>query len=277
MKRFYGMVAITVFATIVAHAFAANKVEPGFQGIGGKFGEVYECAFPNTVEVDGDFGDFAWRFAGWHFVDNKTGTGPAPNEANASISFAAVADNSWLYVALRVKDDKIIRGEEPPGSSWKDDSVEIYIDPNHGETAGYEAKKGDWDAQITIPADNIGKDPNKPDLGGTGDGATTGTKAAVVETAEGWDVEAAIPLDSKNKWDIKPEDGLIIGFNIHLNDDDDGGDRDHKLIWSKKDIDDRSWTDTTRFADLQFVSLKLSVDAKHKLTTQWGKMKASRF
>ena len=94
MKRFYGMVAITVFATIVAPAFAANKVEPGFQGIGGKFGEVYECAFPNTVEVDGDFGDFAWRFAGWHFVDNKpiqskcrsAGQLPATTELSDAIS-----------------------------------------------------------------------------------------------------------------------------------------------------------------------------------------------
>ena len=126
---------------------------------------------------------------------------------------------------------------------------------------------------ITIGADNIGGKIDAPLLGGTGDGPSTGTQAAVVKTDGGWNVEAAVPLTSKGKWDIKPKDGLIIGFNVHFNDDDDGGDRDHKLIWSKKDIDDQSWQNTARFADMKFVAVTLSVDPKGKLATQWGLLK----
>jgi hypothetical protein len=147
--------------------------------------------------------------------------------------------------------------------------VEVYIDANHARTAIYEKD----DAQITIGADNIDlKNIEKPDIGGTGDGATTGTRAAVVKSADGWTLEAAIPLKN-DKWEIKPSNGLIIGFNIHFNDDDDGGDRDHKLIWSKNDVDDLSWQNTSRFADLKFINAPLAVEPINKLVTTWGKAK----
>ncbi len=251
-----------------------NKVEPGIIP-GGEFGLVYQCGFSdaNSVVLDGLLTDLAWRFAPWHFVDHKTGTGPAPNDDDASIAFAAAADAEWLYVAIKVTDDKIQSGEDLGNDVWKDDSVEIYIDPNNGKTQEYEKKDGDWDAQITIGADNIGGNIEAPLLGGTGDGAGTGTQAAVVETKIGWDVEAAVPLKSPGKWDIKPADGMRIGFNIHFNDDDDGGERDHKLIWSANDLDDRSWQNPSRFAELEFVDAFLSVGPVGKLATIWGKLK----
>ena len=70
-----------------------------------------------------------------------------------------------------------------------------------------------------------------------------------------------------------PKDGMVIGFNTHFNDDDDGGGRDHKLIWSAKDVDDQSWQNTSRFADLKFVRIELSVASKGKLAIQWGHLK----
>ena len=82
----------------------ANKVEPGKRVKGGKFGVVYECAFHNTVELDGNLEDQEWALAPWHFVDHLTGTGPAPNDEDASFAFAAVADDKWLYVAFKIKD-----------------------------------------------------------------------------------------------------------------------------------------------------------------------------
>jgi len=266
-----------IFVSAVISLFTcqvfANKVEPGQQIKGGKFGVVYECAFPNTVKLDGNLEDQAWALAPWHFVDNITGTGPAPNEADASYAFAAVADEKWLYVAFKIKDDKIKKGEQVGNNVWQDDSVEIYIDPNHGETDIYEKKDGKWDSQITIGADNIGGKVQAPLLGGSGEGPGTGTCAAVVKAAGGWIVEAGVPLNSPKKWNMVPKDGMVIGFNTHFNDDDDGGGRDHKLIWSAKDVDDQSWQNTSRFADLKFVRIELSVASKGKLAIQWGHLK----
>ncbi len=65
----------------------------------------------------------------------------------------------------------------------------------------------------------------------------------------------------------------MIGFNIHFNDDDVGGERDHKLIWSLLDVDDQSWQNTTRFADLEFRNVKLAVSPGGKLAATWGNIK----
>jgi len=262
-----------ILCTIAVFASAswAGEVKPSKDGKlgGGEFGKVYECAFPNTVELDGSLNDQPWQYAPWHTIGHDEGTQPAPGEKDALCSFAAIADDEWLYVALRMNDDKIITGETMGAELWKDDSVEIYIDANHARTATYEAD----DSQITIGAVNMDLGNIKePELGGTGDGPNTGTRAAVVESTNGWIVEAAVPLKN-DKWDIKPEDGMIIGFNIHFNDDDDGGDRDHKLIWSLNDVDDQSWQNTERFADLKFVNQSLAVKPGGKLSTVWGRIK----
>jgi len=271
MRGFYTILVLCVAAIFIVTASWAGDVTPSKDGklTGGKFGEVYQCAFPNTVELDGDLSDFSWEYAPWHTIEFDEGTGPASDADDATVSFAAVADDQWLYVALRVTDDTIVTGEVLPADSWNDDSVEVYIDANHGETAVYEVD----DAQITIPADNMNiNNIDAPDLGGEGGGATTGTRVAVAETDDGWLVEAAIPL-SNDKWDIEPANGMIIGFNVHFNDDDAGGARDHKLIWSLLDVDDASWSNTTRFADLEFRSVQLAVSPGGKLAATWGNIK----
>ena len=261
----------SIMALLLISAAWAGKVTPSKDGkvSGGTFGEVYECAFPNTVKLDGKLDDLAWQYAPWHTIEHDEGTQPAPTAKNATCSFAAVADDEWLYVALEVTDDKTVTGETMGNDLWKDDSVEVYIDANNAKTATYE---GD-DAQITIGAVNMDLgNIDEPELGGTGDGAKTGTKAAVVASNDGWIVEAAIPLQN-DKWDIKLENGKTIGFNVHLNDDDDGGDRDHKLIWSLKDAADSSWQNTSVFGELKFVNAPLAVEPLNKLSTSWGCIK----
>jgi len=270
MKKVHFVLAFC-FIVLLTNTLWAGQVTPSKDGkvAGGKFGEVYECAFPNTIKLDGSLNELPWDYAPWHTINHDEGTGPAPDAKDATCSFAAIADSKWLYVAIKVTDDKIITGEVSGNDLWKDDSVEIYIDANNAGTAAYEKD----DAQITIGANNIDlRNIEKPDLGGTGDGAKTGTQAAVVKSANGWIVEAAIPLKN-DKWDIKPSHGLIIGFNIHFNDDDDGGDRDHKLIWSSKDVDDLSWSNTSRFGKLKFVNAPLAVDSENKTLYTWGQIK----
>ena len=53
------------------------------------------------------------------------------DSADADITFAAVADMEWLYVALKVSDDIIQTGENVGRDVWQDDSAEVYIDANH--------------------------------------------------------------------------------------------------------------------------------------------------
>jgi hypothetical protein len=249
MKRVFSFLALVLTLFIVPAAFAGTN---------------YNCQYPVTVALDGNLGD--WAGVEFILVPHDKGTGPAPNDADASIEFAAIADDNWLYVAIDVTDDTIMIGDS--ANAWEDDSIEVYIDANHARTGAYE---GD-DTQITILAQNIElKDIQNPSLAGSGDGANTGTHAALVERAGGWIIESAIPLDNA-KWNINPAAGNVIGFNIHFNDDDDGGGRDHKLIWSDLDVDDQSWNNPTRFADLTFVGAT-AVQPSGKLATTWASIK----
>ena len=221
MKGTISLCVLTLTFFIISAAFAGRN---------------YNCPYPVTVKLDGNLDD--WSRVG---VDK----GVSPDDPDPSWRLAAVADDEWLYVAVDIRDDVIKTGET---DDWNDDSVEIYIDANHARTETYEND----DVQITIPAVNIElKDIQNPKLLGSGGGAETGTQAAVVKTATGWLVETAIPLKN-NKWDIKPVYGKVIGFNVHLNDDDDGGGMDHKSSWSDLDMDGTSWQNPSRFGDLIF-------------------------
>ncbi|RKY05608.1 hypothetical protein DRP77_00475 [Candidatus Poribacteria bacterium] len=253
-------VLIAIFA-IHSMAFPA-KIDPG------KLGVIYYCAFPVTITLDGKFDDWP-SVVPWHKVPHDRGTQPAPDDNDASYEFACVADENYLYVAFKVRDDKKVVGEDTGCNVWKDDSVEVYIDGGNEKANSYDAN----DSQVTIGRDNVGGDPEHPKLGGCVgqlQGPNTGTKAFVVDTDYGWAVEAALPLET---WGIELRDGLVIGFNTHLNDDDDKGPRDHKLIWSEKDVADTSWKDPSVFGELKFVEVKLAVSPRDKLATVWGALK----
>ena len=244
MKKIVVSLALILTLLIVPFAFAGTN---------------YNCQV-GTVTLDGNLSD--WAGAEFIFVPHDKGTGNAPDDADASFDFAALVDNDWLYVAFDINDEAINAGET---NNWQDDSVEVYIDANHARTETYE----DDDAQIAVGAWDIGGDVNNPVLSA---GADTGTRAAVVEKAGGWIVEMAIPL-SNSKWNINPSAGTVIGFNLHFNDDDvPGGTRENKLIWSDLDVDDRSWQNPSRFADLTFVGTA-AVQPSDKLAATWGSLK----
>ena len=232
----------------------------------GESGVVYNCAYPFTVTLDGSFVD--WPDVTWEKVDSTMGWSPFPSsDADGSLEFACVADNDYLYVGILVKDDMKVVGENVGGDVWQDDSAELYIDGGNEKAAAYDAN----DAQITIGRDNVGGDINKPKMGGSGPGSAT--KAAVVDTSDGYAIEAAVKLAD---FGIKAGDEKVIGFNVQLNDDDDKGARDHKLAWSKVELatGEGSWNNPQMFAELKFVLADLTaVSSNGKLATIWSSLK----
>jgi hypothetical protein len=179
------------------------------------------------------------------------------DDGDASCEFACVADENYLYVAVKTRDDAKCVDEDTGRGLFQDDSVEIYVDGDNSKPSEYEPDV----CQITIGRYNVGGDPDNPKLsdfrGWNWRGAApdeTGTKAAVVDTGYGWAVEAAIPLAF---FGIRPTNGTVIGFNIHLNDDDDWGERDHRLGWSKAELagDDVAYINPSVFGKLRFVSI----------------------
>jgi hypothetical protein len=215
-----------------------------------------------TVKLDGSFGDWP-SDAHWHKVSHSMawdrpmeGVVLPASDADASFEFACVIGGKNLYVAVKIQDDKKVVDENMGDDVYMDDSIEIYIDGDNSKSSEYEPDV----SQITIGRYNTGRDPERPLLNSwTGmneqgkAAADTGTMAAVVDTDYGWAVEAAVPLAS---FGIEAMKGTVIGFNMQLNDDDDGDGPDHKLSWSVKELtgNNASFKDPSVFGELKITS-----------------------
>ncbi|PQP82480.1 hypothetical protein C0Q44_13650 [Paenibacillus sp. PCH8] len=141
-------------------------------------------------------------------------------------------DEKYLYVFADVKDPLLSKVSK---NAHEQDSVEMFIDPNHNQTTYYE---GD-DAQYRVNFDN------ESSFGGNA--LKERFKSATQRTKGGYVIEAAIPLDQvpsgKNVW---------IGFDLQVNDDQAGnGQRSSVSIWS--DQTGNSYQNTSNFGNLLLV------------------------
>jgi beta-glucosidase len=204
--------------------------------------ETYYAPFPLPITLDGDLSD-------WEDAPRFT----IPEEANeypdlSSVTFAAAADDTYLYFMGDVTDDNIISGEH--GSDyWNEDSVEFYVNAT-GDLALTSYQDGV--AQISVPPLNIGLSPEETVVGGVR-GDTTGAQVAAVETEKGYAVEVAVPLKS-DVWNIRLDHGNVIGFQVHLNGASTAN-RDLKLIWSVFDKADKSYQNPSVFGKLIFFEI----------------------
>ena len=240
------------------------------------------------VELDGELDDEAWDrapFQTWsHAMGAERGDALPPDleavtpEADAHMEWAAVADEEFLYVAFRVNDDAVQDMETTQCDVWRDDSVELYMDMlNDGPNCfdGANNCYNEDDAQLTVGLENAGLGlPEDLFFGGNAGGPAcdqagptpeimTGIVTQMLDDDAvyiGWQAELAISLetlgnldDGTPTWAVEPAHGTVIGWNMHLNDDDLGGDRDHKLIWSLAEEVETAWRNPSSFGKMMFV------------------------
>lgn len=199
--------------------------------------ESYYAPYPLSITLDGDVSD-------WDQVPRVLIPEIAEEVAGmTSVSFAAAVDDSYLYFLGEVTDTKIISGEHGT-DYWNEDSIEFYLNATGNLTlTSYQ----DGVAQITVPPLNIGNSPEESVFGGVRH-ETAEAKAKVVETETGYTVELAVPLQTQ-VWDIQPEHGNVLGFQIHLNGANESS-RTLKAIWSRFDKSDSSYFDPSVFGEL---------------------------
>ncbi|RME82168.1 MAG: hypothetical protein D6775_11580 [Caldilineae bacterium] len=204
--------------------------------------ETYYAPFPVTITLDGDLSD--WEGVPRVLIPEKA----AQITGATSVSFAAAADDRNLYFLAVVTDPHIVTGKH--GSDyWNEDSVEFYINAT-GDLSLTAYRDGV--AQITIPPLNIGRTPEETLFGGVRH-ETAEPRAKVVETPDGYAIEAAVPLRTQ-VWDITPQHGGVLGFQVHLNGASEGN-RNLKVIWSKFDTGDSSYYDPSVFGKLIFYEI----------------------
>jgi beta-glucosidase len=211
------------------------EVDGNFLAPEGDEGETYYAAFPLNITVDGWFND-------WEGVPTVT---MSSADGSTSVTFAAAADEEFLYLTGNVVDSNIISGAHG-ADYWNEDSLEFYINGTGNPDLGsYETGV----VQMTLPPLNADHPAEEAIIGGV-QGSTAGAQVVTVRTQTGYAVEMAVPLHN-DIWDIVPEHNGSIGFQVHLNGASTDG-RDTKLIWSIYDSADQSYQNPSLFGSLIF-------------------------
>ena len=167
--------------------------------------------------VDGALGE--WPESGWLLLNvgsADTYNGLIENADDLSAELRSYWDYDYLYFGLRVHDDTLVA--DSGTSLWHDDGVEIGLDGLHDQ--------GGWaadDHRYTLRVDGT-----LGDLGTIQENSNVVT--AIRAVAGGYEIEMAIPW-GKLGWAAPVEPGRVLGFNLGLSDDDDGGGYDGRLVW----------------------------------------------
>jgi hypothetical protein len=160
--------------------------------------------------VDGSLNESDWSLS--RSVSNTVGGTTAD-----AATWGAVWDSNYLYVGVKVIDSNL---STTPGFSainyWKNDSVEIYLDPNADGGTAYDA----LDKQLAQVWNDNG-------LYG-GNSSTAGVLHAWAASVGGYSVEMAIPWSSLS---VSPANGTVLGIDTGIN-DAIGGLQVGQLMWN---------------------------------------------
>jgi len=185
--------------------------------------------------LDGELTESSWADATAHPLET-TLTGTIDGDADLAAEWLARWDDEALYVAVRITDDAQSADSD---SAWNDDSVEIYVDADNSKEERYD---GENDFQFIVPYDGSGVSTG-------GDSPPAGdAEQAQQLTPDGWQVEFRLPWSTAG---VTPSAGDLVGFDVHVNDDDDGDARDAKLSWFA--TEDDAWQNPRLFANVELV------------------------
>jgi len=162
-----------------------------------------------------------------HYGEDFTGQG------DLSVSFYTLYDDTYLYFAANVTDDEIVVDSGP--TYWRDDGVELLIDGAHDmdedQRAPYPWPGFEDGTTLLTVADNSTHHDYSVD---------TDFERTFGEEGDWYSVARTVPEDGYYIVEMKvklsavagPLPNATIGFNIGINDDDEGGDTKTALKWT---------------------------------------------
>ena len=176
------------------------------------------------VVIDGAV-DGAWSAANRYPINNLV-LGTQPNfHKDLNASYRTLYDGSNLYILVDVRDQTLVKDS----ATWyQDDVVEIYLDGDNSRGGSYDGVNDyelgfRWNDPVIVRGANSAPVP-------------AGAQFSMVATADGYRLEVALPVSQVG---MNPVNGYAFGLDVHVIDDDDGGDRDGKLAWTA--TSDNSW------------------------------------
>ena len=181
--------------------------------------EIPSVGYPKPI-LDGIMDD-VWLLSTEQVMASFTGEEPTSPE-DCSASWWALWDEEYLYVLVNVNDEALIQDSDP-SQGWLDDRVEIFIDGDNAK--GDSTDNNDYQynfrwnfGQVEIPVEWY----NSPR-------SLQGVEYGVATTDSGYIVEARMPWSTMTG--EVPYQDKLIGINIMIDDDDDGGAEDTQFQW----------------------------------------------
>jgi hypothetical protein len=188
--------------------------------------------------IDGSV-DSKWDSANSQTIANVI-VGSVANVSDLSGSFRTLWDPTNLYVLVEVTDDS--QQNDSGVSTWHDDSVEIYIDANNDKPTSY--GNNDYRYHFVWNGSSL-------TIKELQHNAVAGVVAARVATATGYIVELKLPWSTLGQSSVAVN--ALLGLDLHINDDDDGGSRDGKKAWFN--TADTSWQNPSTFATARLIGV----------------------
>lgn len=188
---------------------------------------------PRAPEIDGQPDDI-WGGYPYDSVENVI-VNDISGADDLSARFKVAWDSANIYVLANVTDDTLV---SDGGNIYENDGVEIYLDMGNEKAGDYD----DNDYQITYTWD----DTSRGDLTITnGDLNADAVSYGMSNTDDGYILEFALPWDSLG---TRLTEDDLLGFDFHVNDDDDGDVRDKKISWNADS--DYAWQNPSMFGTL---------------------------
>lgn len=188
------------------------------------------------ITIDGKAEDAEWAFVEENIVDN-TYVGEREDEWDSQGHFKMLWDDTYVYFICDVWDLDLY--EDTPGANENDESFDMFFDPWFD---GGDAPQED-DVLLTVEFSFSGDCTLSGAKGGFTEFDTTNIIAKCTETENGYIIEVAIPID-----DLQIVPGEAFGFDVRINDDDDGDGRDTQVAWFAEVLG--NWNKPSALAEL---------------------------
>lgn len=201
------------------------------------------------ITIDGKADDAVWALVEENIVDNPF-VGEREDEYDSEGHFKMLWDDTYLYFICDVWDLDLY--EDTPGANENDESFDMFFDPWFD---GGDAPLED-DVLLTIEFSFSGDCSLSGAKGGFTEFDTTGVMALCSETENGYMIEAAIPLA-----DLQVTPGDAFGFDVRINDDDDGDGRDTQVAWFAEVLG--NWNKPSALAELVLAPTVVGVKENH--------------
>ena len=187
-------------------------------------------------QIDGQLDD-VWEKVPAQKIDNVL-NGEVDSDADLSGWWKALWDEQNLYIVVDVTDDAVTFNAEP--AWYTQDGIEIYLDADASKKKSYDFLNDYQLAFLSNGNLNFGQNSARKDLE---------LNSKVVKTATGYRLEVAVSW--AQVLGHAPVVHDLIGFDVHIADNEDGVNWQGKKSWFTKT--NSSWLDPSLFGTAELV------------------------